>query len=126
MDEIPEGVIGGVWVPRSVSDEPNLRLTDWSVFEVLMRGSPKRTRHFAGTSISGREGRVSSAVESFDPATRRGVTSSGRVYELVGSGTGLGSDADYVWNRWKSICQAQDVVDVTAEVKANIETQKNG
>lgn len=117
---------GGVWVPRSVSEEPELRLSDWSVFEVTMGGSSERTRHFVGTSIRDREGRVSSAVESFDAKTKRGVTSSGRVYELVGSRTGMNLDAEYTWNHWKSICQAQDVVDVTAEVKASIAAQQEG
>ncbi|WP_394787165.1 hypothetical protein [Rhodoferax sp.] len=110
---------GGIWKIGPVKDEPEVSLEDWSVFEVLLPGNGVRTRHFAGTAY-GREGRASSPVASFDAEARKGMTVSGRVYKLIGKRTGLCSDARYVWNNWMRINQAQDVVDVTAEIEALI------
>jgi hypothetical protein len=106
---------GGVWSCAPVSERPELVLTDWRVFEVLLPGSTARTRHYIGYNTSDREGRVSSAIVMFDPAAMCGVTKSDRVYELRGR-SGWNGDADYTWNRWKHINSATDVVDVTAEV----------
>lgn len=109
---------GGVWACAPVSERPEIVMTDWHVFEVC---TPlPRTRHFAGQNITEGEGRVSSPILEFDAATRRGVTRSGRVYELRGS-PGFTADGSYTWNRWKAIHGALEVVDVTAEVRAEME-----
>ncbi|PQA78070.1 hypothetical protein [Rhodoferax sp. TS-BS-61-7] len=108
---------GGVWVIAPVEDEPQLCLDDWSVFEVLVPDIGVRTRHFVGTNLRGREGRASSPMVAFDAVTCKGMTASGRVYQLVGKRTGLCSDSSYVWNIWKSRNQVVDVVDVTNEIK---------
>jgi hypothetical protein len=112
-------VSGGVWRCSPVAEKPEVYLEDWAVYEVKLPWNEYRTRHFAGTKIErrGGSGRVSTAIVSFDPATRRGVTESGRVYELVKQRSGLMLDADYTWNHWKSLHRAADVTDVTAEVK---------
>lgn len=99
-----------------VSERPELVLTDWHVFEVAVLPGPERTRHFAGQNFKDREGRVSSEVVEFDAATGRGVTCSGRVYELRGR-PGFTSDGRYVWNRWKALNEAADIVDVRAEIR---------
>lgn len=117
---------GGIWTIGPVEDEPEVSLEDWSVFEVFVQDIGVRTRHFAGTNIYGREGRASSPIVSFDVATRQGRTSSGRVYRLVGTRTGLCSDASYVWNIWKSRNEAADVVDVTEEIRKLIAIGSNG
>jgi hypothetical protein len=109
-------ISGGVWLPAPVSERPEIVLADWHVFEVQLPGLDARTRHFAGQNMTDREGRTSSAIVTFDAATGRGVTQSGRVYQLIG-GTGLRGDREYTWNRWKSINKAADVVDVTAEIE---------
>ena len=103
-----------LWACAPVEDQPELVLSGWRVFEVLRRDSTERTRHFAGYSETDNAGRVSSAIMQFDPATMRGVTSSGRVYGLRGK-PGLGSDAEYTWNAWKRFGGVRDAVDVTAE-----------
>ena len=79
-----------------------------------------RTRHFAGYNVTDREGRASSAIVTFDVATGRGVTVSGRVYELRGR-TDFNADGEYVWHRWLEINSAMDVVDVTDEIKSSME-----
>ena len=73
---------GGVWKCAPVSERPEIVLVDWHVFEVKLPSRAERTRHFAGQNITDREGRTSSAIETFDAATSRGTTESGRVYEL--------------------------------------------
>ena len=111
---------GGIWKCKPVSERPEIILTYWHVFEVKLPGRTERTRHFAGQNITDHEGRASSAIETFDPATSRGTTESGRVYELRGS-TGFTGDGEYTWNRWKKINSVTVVVDVTAEVKVLME-----
>lgn len=101
MHDINDIVRSSIWRPASVTQEPETVLTSWRVMEVeLETGSEEYTTHFVGWASY--EGRVCSPVKNYDPSTRRGVTSSGRVYELRG-GAGMNSDAMYVWSRWLSI-----------------------
>lgn len=100
-----------IWKVASVADEPNTRLTQWQIYKVkpVMEGKPE-TIHFVG--YAGYEGRVCSSVQTFDAATRKGVTRSGRIYELVGD-PGYNSDAMYVWDRWLSINGDPGVENIT-------------
>lgn len=111
---------GGVWTCAPVSQRPEIVLTDWHVFEVQLPDRAQRTRHFAGQNVTDSEGRASSAILTFDPETGRGITESGRVYQLQGR-TGFTGDGEYTWGRWKSINSVTDVVDVTAEIKVSME-----
>lgn len=88
-----------IWATRSVEQEPETKLTQWRVYTVQNEDAPP-SMHFVG--YTGYEGRVCSAVQEYDSKTRRGVTRSGRVYELVGH-SGHNGDAMYVWNRWLHI-----------------------
>ena len=67
-----------------------------------------------GYNFAGREGRVSSPIVTFDAATMRGITHTGRVYELKGP-PGLNMDAEYVLDRWKAGYKV-DVKDITGAV----------
>jgi len=71
--------------------------------------------HFIGYVVDNHEGRVSTAIVSLDLAARTGVTSSGRLYELIGK-PGHDSDADYVWGRWARVNGVKRAQDVTAEL----------
>lgn len=84
-----------VWSATPIDEAPELRLARWSVREVL----PRWTRHLVGFNLTEDEGRVSSALTAYDPRSRRAVTESGRMYELVGR-PGHDSDAEYVWRAW--------------------------
>lgn len=87
-----------IWKPASVTQEPETRLTQWRVMKVSADfNTHKDTIHFVG--YTGYEGRVCSAVQTYDPITKRGITKSGRVYELVGD-SGFNGDAIHVWNVW--------------------------
>lgn len=101
-----------IWSVASVDVEPETKLTQWRVFKVLAKDGLPESVHFVG--YTGWEGRVCSAVQTYDPKTKRGVTRSGRVYELVGQ-SGYNSDAMYVWSRWytRNGLGDDDVVDIT-------------
>ena len=103
-----------------MSERPEIVLTDWLVFEVKLPGRTERTRHFSGQNITDCEGRASSAIVTFDPKTGRGITESGRVYQLQGR-TGFTGDGEYTWSRWKNINSVTDVVDVSVEIKKMME-----
>ena len=109
-------ISGGVWKCAPVSERPEIILTDWNVFEVQLPARNERTRHFAGQNVTDGEGRASSAIVTFDPVTGRGLTESGRVYQLQGR-TGFTGDGEYTWHHWRSINAVTEVVDVTLEIK---------
>lgn len=111
LDKImKESIANSIWRPNSVDQEPETRLTNWAVFSVdLLGGDP--TIHFAG--YTGHEGRVCSPIKTYDPANKRGITQSGRVYELVPDRPGLNRDAAYVWNNWLRINGNPTFTDVT-------------
>jgi hypothetical protein len=106
---------GGVWTPASVQEIPEVFLSNWAVFDVSI-GSGDLTRHFVGTNVAEVQGRVSSPLIKFDPLTRRGVTRSGRVYELVGLPTRLSADASYTWEHWLKLNRIYAEIDVTSSI----------
>jgi hypothetical protein len=75
------------------------------------------TRHFVGEDVRSGAGRVSTAIRRFDPKTLRGVTSSGRVYRLLGR-RGCSGDAQYVWSCWCRLNGETAHTDVTDKVFA--------
>ncbi len=98
-----------IWGVRSIEDEPETKLVQWRVYTVENKDAPP-SMHLVG--YTGYEGRVCSAVKEYDPKTRKGVTQSGRVYELVGH-SGYNGDAMYVWSRWLGINGNPKYEDVT-------------
>ena len=104
-----------LWLPPTSAKQPDVTLIGWAIFMVMVPKIGKRTVHFAGCSECGGEGRVSSPIEKLDPKNKSGVSSTGRVYRLKGP-PGLGSDAQYVWDRWLSISSASVLADVSREV----------
>jgi hypothetical protein len=99
-----------VWRTQPVEEQGSLTLRSWKIVEL-----PDGDRHLVGYCVENLEGRVSSAVRTFDPQALRGVTGTGRVYTLRGR-PGVNADAEYVWNRWLGL-NAQSVwIDVTASV----------
>lgn len=113
------------WSIAPIEVRPEVTLTGWQAFDVQLPGLGGRwTRHFVGYSLEDRQGQVSSPVESFSPSNRAGLTRSGRTYQLSGE-PGMGADAEYVWNVWKSTWKVpqEGVLDVTSEVWALIRTE---
>lgn len=113
------GITGGIHTVASVEDEPEIILSHWSIRECDRRDG-RRTRHLVGYNMAGQEGRVSSAIEEFDPDRLRVRTGSGRVYELVGK-SGTHVDSDYVWEQFLYIQHAKNAADVTSSLTHTIE-----
>ncbi len=86
-----------IWSVSPVTQEPEVLLSDWQIVEI-----PAGTRHFVGYNQGLREGRVSSTIVEFDPATRTGITESGRVDRLVGE-PGEHQDALWTWTGWMRV-----------------------
>jgi hypothetical protein len=90
-----------IWSVGSIEDEPQVEIISWRIMQ-----TEAGTRHFVGCDPRDRSGRVSSAIQQFDPVARVGRTRSGRVYQLRGD-SGYNGNAEYVWGRW---CQINHVV----------------
>ncbi|KGX47855.1 hypothetical protein Y600_5981 [Burkholderia pseudomallei MSHR3709] len=74
------------------------------------------TRHFVGLTIRHGEGRVSSAIVTFDAQQRVGVTRSGRRCRLH-EPPGGNVNSDYAWNNWRAKNGVTTVRDVTDEYR---------
>lgn len=114
QDVLADIIACSIWKPATVAQSPEVKLADWSIREL-----PNGNRHFVGYNVGHYEGRVSSRIEAFDAETKRGITQSGRVYELLGE-PGYNGDAEYVWGYWASVNNAQHAIDVTDKVLAEI------
>ena len=105
----------GIWKPADVTQEPETKLVDWQVYKVYLEQLGEYTMHFNGYTLGAYgEGRVCSPVVEFDKNTMRGVTQSGRIYELVGA-PGVNRDAEYVWRRWLGLNGSPEFICITDE-----------
>lgn len=104
-----------IWRLTPVTEMPNSTLAAWRVLE-----TDTGARHLCGYASREREGRVTSAVVTFDPARSSATTSSGRVYRLVGR-PGHDADAEYVLQRWLAVNAPRTITDVTDEAWASIQ-----
>ena len=98
-----------------------MSLVSWGAFEVLVPELGAPTIHVVGLHQRAGEGRVSSSVAKVDGAGRCVVTSTGRVYRLVGA-PGLQGDAEYVWRRWVWKWNAQVLSDAAPALVHAFET----
>jgi hypothetical protein len=73
--------------------------------------------------VNDQGGRVTSAIKSIDRTTRRVVTNSGRVYELVGA-PGYSDDSEYVWESWQRIHGATEVRDISLAFDADLQGER--
>lgn len=95
-----QAVVGSVWKVAPVTAEPSVHLTQWSIRHT------NDGDYFVG--IHNYAGRVSTKVVTFDQETQKGVTTSGRVYQLSGP-PGKSGDAEYTWERYKQINDLTEV-----------------
>lgn len=124
MIEIDSDVIqalldASVWAVPGPSDQPEITLTRWKCFQLLNGG-----RHLVGWNQCDREGRVSTKITAFNPATSSGKTESGRVYVLEGR-TGRDGDAMHTWGRWMEVNGAEDYKDVSPEIQGLIDAAQD-
>lgn len=80
----------------SVIDDPCISLTAWTIVE-----ADRGEYHLVGDNVATGLGRVSSAIERYDPLLMQFVTSSGRAYLVTNKGP-VSSDAWYAWEAWAS------------------------
>lgn len=103
-----------LWQISPVSDEPHTSLMNWRVFEVELNEGGPHSIHIVGYAWRYREGRVTSAIQTFDPQRLVAVSASGRIYELSGE-PGYRRAAEYVWQEWLGATQARLVGEVTQD-----------
>lgn len=100
-DVVAEAVRISIWETPPVHDQPSITLIRWSVMETT-----SGDRHLVGYNLDDREGRASTAIQSFDPKKAQAVTRSGRIYQLVGP-PGYDSDGSWVWSLWANARKIQ-------------------
>lgn len=114
-----------IWVVPSVPNAPDeIKMHDWRVYEIQQADREARTRHFVGSVGPDDDGQCSNAIVRFDPATRRGESECGRIYQLIGRGTGISTNADYFWAIWRRKSGAIGVTDVTPEIQKLLSTRE--
>lgn len=104
-EEIANALQTSVWLATPITQTPSIELSCWSVWAIGEK------YYFVGYNETEREGRVSSAIRGIDPKTLRGVTDSGRTYQLLGE-PGHDPDGMYIWQiilRNSRISTAEDV-----------------
>lgn len=113
--DITDIIASSVWSIASIDDEPEIVLTDWTVFGVISGLWPDKTRHFVGYNASDREGRVSSAIVKFDAEKAVGLTRSGRIYRLKGKQGSGSPDGLHVWALWCRRNEVSETDKITVE-----------
>lgn len=104
-----------VWLPATAKEEPDVTLTSWGAFEVLIPRIGRPTMHVVGYSNEGGEGRVSSSFTKLNAERGQVISKSGRAYRLEGP-PGLHPDADYVWQQWQSTWDVSVLRDLAFEL----------
>lgn len=99
-----------MWATRPVTEQPRLTLTQWRLMR-LADGD----QHLVGFCVENREGRVTSAMQSIDIDSMCAVTSTGRIFRLIGP-PGEHPEAEYVWGRWRRMYDIETWADVSDEV----------
>jgi len=82
----------------------------WSI-----RETNSERRHFLGLNLAYGDGRVSTPIQSFDPGTRTGVTTSGSTCRLV-EPVGQDKDPEYVGFYAAKAWEIEQWRDITAEL----------
>jgi len=113
---IAEIIRSSIWSTPSVSAQPVIILERWRVLEVDNQQGQVQ-RHFVGFNVEDCEGRVSTAIQQFDPVTGQGVTKSGRTYKLIGN-PGYDSDGAWVWAYWSRVHKLANERDLSGELWA--------
>lgn len=91
-----------------------IELIQWQAYAVVSSLWKLPTNHFVGINKINGEGRISSSIMKFDSVKLEGMTSSGRIYKLIGV-QGTGRDTHQVWEQWKyenkvSYCEQIDII----------------
>jgi len=88
-----------IWLPPTTAEQPDVTLSHWGAFEVLVPELGEPTVHIVGINARSGEGRVTSPVAGVNEENRSVTTSTGRIYRLHGA-PGITERGRYVWSRW--------------------------
>lgn len=110
-----------IWTVADVTDQPHITLWKWKVVEF-----PDCARHFVGFALETQSGRVSSEILTFDESVMRGVTRSGRVYQLRGAASSFQADAEYVLAQWARFNGYDRWKDVSSEIATIFQNSLDG
>ncbi len=88
-----------IWRTRPLGEHPRVMLVSWRIIQTA-----DGRRHFNGYDPENYEGRVSNVIRSFDCETMSGLSTTGRIYNLVGPSR-FNMDAETVLQAWCSIHQ---------------------
>lgn len=113
IDDFLKAAMGvpNVWKQAPVEIEPEKFLLNWSIARIV-RIDPAAhfqnglgTYHFVGEDRRYQNGAVSSTIIKFDPITMRGMTESGRIYQLDGMPDAIRGfqDSHYTLSGWEKI-----------------------
>lgn len=115
---IDDIIRGSIWSTPPVSAQPVVILQRWRVLEVENQQGEVQ-RHFVGYNAQDWEGRVSTAIQQFDPVSGQGVTKSGRTYQLMGKPM-YDPDGTWVWEHWSRAQKLTNERDVSGEYWADM------
>lgn len=96
-----------------VEAQPQVTLTRWGIVN-----SPSGELYFVGHCVERGSSCFSTAVQLFDPTSRKGITLSGRVYHLAGV-HGLDAEGLYLLEVIRA-CNEVAYTDVTAKMLTSI------
>jgi hypothetical protein len=114
MEQQGNNIFMPIFNVAPIQQESEETIVFWSVREVGFGQETDRSRHLVGYIPSKGTGRVTSAIQQFDPKSMTIKTRSGRIYHLKGH-PGFNDDVEYVWLQWKSLNGAQEASDVTSQ-----------
>lgn len=94
--------------------EPEESIALWSIRALQVYGESKTSRHLVGLVLRKMTLRVTSPIESFDQTALQVITSSGRLYHLIGHPI-YDADLEFSLSVWMSKNGVIHQVDVTKE-----------
>lgn len=94
-------IMPNVWRAAPISEQPEVVLDRWQIKKM------KEGSFFCGTTRDG-NGRVSTDIKTFDEESKKGITASGRCYQLIGP-EGSSSNAEYVWDIYKRVNRLTEI-----------------
>jgi len=106
-----------MWKPPSPADEPLVELFDWSAFLIFLPALGLPSVHLVGINLQSGRSRVTSPVARVHVSGTRFITSSGRIYDLVGP-SGSPDDCRAMMGSWLTTWNAKVLENVTATLTA--------
>lgn len=108
-----------IWKAPSTDEQPLAVAERWTVMRATFANGDV-SDHVVAYLGDEHSGRVSSAIQSFDPDKHVAVTRSGRQYKLPLDRHGFDPDGLYVWGAWATDNKVRTFKDVGAEYAGSL------